>query len=83
MTEQKARTDPLDAQKAASHVERRAAHERLSTGALARWARLCATHPWRVVTGWIGIVTLSVPGLGRVPLIAGRPLSAGCSLVLG
>ena len=28
---------------------RRAAHERLSTGALARWARACATHPWRVV----------------------------------
>ena len=28
---------------------RRAAHERLSTGALARWARACATHPWRVI----------------------------------
>ena len=27
----------------------RAAHERLSTGALARWTRACATHPWRVV----------------------------------
>jgi RND superfamily putative drug exporter len=41
-------------------AERRAAHERLSTGALARWARACATHPWRVVGGWIGIVVLLV-----------------------
>ena len=36
--------------------ERRSAHERLSTGALARWARACATHPWRVVLAWVGIV---------------------------
>jgi RND superfamily putative drug exporter len=36
--------------------ERRAAHERLSTGALARWARACATHPWRVVLGWVVLV---------------------------
>src|SRR5215212_8356591 len=35
---------------------RRAAHERLSSGALANWARACASHPWRVVGGWIGIV---------------------------
>ena len=42
------------------NVERRAAHERLSTGALARWARACATHPWRVVAGWLGIVVLLV-----------------------
>jgi RND superfamily putative drug exporter len=41
-------------------AERRAAHERLATGALARWARACATHPWRVVGGWIGIVVLLV-----------------------
>jgi RND superfamily putative drug exporter len=34
---------------------RRAAHERLSTGALARWMRACANHPWRVVAGWAGI----------------------------
>jgi RND superfamily putative drug exporter len=40
--------------------ERQAAHERLATGGLARWARLCATHPWRVVFGWIGIVALLV-----------------------
>jgi RND superfamily putative drug exporter len=36
--------------------ERRAAHQRLSTGALARWARACATHPWRVVFAWLGII---------------------------
>jgi putative drug exporter of the RND superfamily len=41
-------------------ADRRAAHERLATGALARWARACATHPWRVVGGWIGIVALLV-----------------------
>src|SRR5215210_7446835 len=39
---------------------RRAAHERLSTGALARWARACATHPWRVVIGWVGLVALLI-----------------------
>ena len=39
---------------------RLAAHERLSTGALARWARACATHPWRVVFGWIGIVVVLI-----------------------
>jgi hypothetical protein len=36
--------------------ERRAAHERLSTGALARWMRACATHPWRVIGAWLGII---------------------------
>ncbi|MBD0337688.1 MAG: MMPL family transporter, partial [Thermoleophilia bacterium] len=40
--------------------ERRAAHERLSTGALARWMRACANHPWRVVGAWIGIIALLV-----------------------
>jgi len=40
--------------------ERLAAHERLSTGALARWTRACATHPWRVVVGWVGIVALLI-----------------------
>jgi RND superfamily putative drug exporter len=38
--------------------ERRAAHERLATGGLARWARACATHPWRVVISWLGIVVV-------------------------
>src|SRR5215203_6208487 len=36
--------------------ERRLAHERLSTGGLARWMRTCATHPWRVVAAWGGII---------------------------
>ena len=39
-------------------TERLAAHERLSTGGLARWTRACATHPWRVVVGWIGIIVV-------------------------
>ncbi len=37
-------------------TEHRAAHERLATGGLARWTRACATHPWRVVVAWLGIV---------------------------
>jgi RND superfamily putative drug exporter len=41
-------------------AERRAAHERLSTGVLARWTRACATHPWRVVGAWLGIFALLV-----------------------
>jgi putative drug exporter of the RND superfamily len=41
-------------------AERRAAHERLATGGLARWTRACATHPWRVVGAWIGIIALLV-----------------------
>jgi RND superfamily putative drug exporter len=41
-------------------AERRAAHERLSTGALARWARANASHPWRVVGAWGAIVVLLV-----------------------
>jgi RND superfamily putative drug exporter len=47
-------------------LERRAAHERLSTGGLSRWTRFCATHPWRVVFGWIGIVVLLVVLVGAV-----------------
>jgi putative drug exporter of the RND superfamily len=45
-------------------VARRAAHERLSTGLLARWTRACATHPWRVVGAWIGIIALLVVSVG-------------------
>ena len=41
-------------------ASRRAAHERLSTGALARWARANASHPWRVVAGWAGLVVVLV-----------------------
>ena len=42
--------------------ERLAAHERLSTGALASWMRACASHPWRVVLAWLGI-TAALIGL--------------------
>ena len=45
-------------------AERRAAHERLSTGAFARWSRACASHPWRVVLAWIGIIGLLVVMVG-------------------
>jgi len=41
-------------------LERRAAHERLSTGGLARWTRACANHPWRVVAAWVGIIVVLV-----------------------
>jgi putative drug exporter of the RND superfamily len=46
--------------------ERRAAHERLATGALARWTRACATHPWRVVAAWVGIVAVLIVLVGTV-----------------
>jgi len=42
------------------NVERRAAHERLATGSLARWTRLCATHPWRTVLSGVGVIALIV-----------------------
>jgi putative drug exporter of the RND superfamily len=47
-------------------AERRAAHERLSTGALARWMRANAAHPWRVIGAWLGIVVLLVVLVGTV-----------------
>jgi len=40
--------------------ERLAAHERLSTGGLARWMRWCANHTWKVVLGWVGIIILLI-----------------------
>jgi RND superfamily putative drug exporter len=46
--------------------ERRAAHERLATGSLARWARACATHPWRVVGAWVGIIVALVFLVGAI-----------------
>jgi putative drug exporter of the RND superfamily len=39
-----------------NQAARRSAHERLSTGALASWMRACASHPWRVVFAWLGIL---------------------------
>jgi RND superfamily putative drug exporter len=41
-------------------AQRRAAHERLSSGALARWTRANASHPWRVIIGWLGIVVVLI-----------------------
>jgi len=46
--------------------ERRAAHERLSTGALARWSRANARHPWRVIASWLAIVVLLIALVGTV-----------------
>ena len=43
---------------------RRAAHERLATGALARWSRANATHPWRVILAWVGIVAVLIVSVG-------------------
>jgi putative drug exporter of the RND superfamily len=39
---------------------RLSAHERLSTGGLASWMRACASHPWRVVFAWLGIIAALV-----------------------
>ncbi len=52
------RPTPPDA--AEPGTDRLAAHERLSTGALARWMRACATHPWRVVFAWVGIIAVLI-----------------------
>src|SRR5262245_51272218 len=49
-------------------AERRAAHERLSTGGLARWMRACANHPWRVVLAWVGIIAVLI---GLVATVGG------------
>src|SRR4026208_1112938 len=44
--------------------DRRAAHERLSTGTLARWTYFVATHPWRVILASVAaIVALFVLAL--------------------
>ena len=40
--------------------DRLAAHERLSTGALARFMRACASHPGRVMLIWLGIIAALV-----------------------
>jgi RND superfamily putative drug exporter len=38
--------------------ERRAAHERMSTGTLARWTYFAASHPWRVILSWLAAIAL-------------------------
>jgi RND superfamily putative drug exporter len=45
---------------------RLAAHERLSSGALASWMRACASHPWRVIIAWLGIVAALIVLVGTV-----------------
>ncbi len=45
---------------------RLAAHERLSSGALASWMRACASHPWRVMITWIGIIAALILLVGTV-----------------
>ena len=40
--------------------EHLASHERVATGALAGWMRACATHPWRVVFSWLGIIAVLI-----------------------
>jgi putative drug exporter of the RND superfamily len=61
MAQHEQRTDT-----SATKGARRAAHERLSTGALAGWARACAAHPWRTIASWVGIVVLLVVLVGTV-----------------
>jgi len=56
-------TDPAADQ---SQDDHRAAHERLATGSLARWARMCATHPWRVVAAWVGIIGVLIVLVGTI-----------------
>src|SRR4029450_12743112 len=46
-------TDP-DVTAHMAAADRLAAHERLSTGALAGWYRTCASHPWRVIISSLG-----------------------------
>src|SRR3954451_25086356 len=60
MTDDQNGADNLELADPPADTQRRGAHERLSTGALARWARACATHPWRVIAGWIGIVVVLI-----------------------
>ena len=49
-----------EATAAGDDTERLAAHERLSTGGLARWARARATRPWRTVLAWVGIIAVLI-----------------------
>ena len=46
----------LEEQRSRLEEERRIAN----AGGLARWARACASHPWRVVFGWLGATVLLI-----------------------
>ena len=58
--DENARTSEIEPSTDRSDVERLAAHERLSTGALSSWMRACASHPWRVVLAWLGIIVVLI-----------------------
>jgi RND superfamily putative drug exporter len=47
-------------------TERLAAHERMSTGALSSWMFACASHPWRVVITWVGIIAALIVLVGTI-----------------
>jgi putative drug exporter of the RND superfamily len=51
---------------ATAGLDRLAAHERLSTGALASWMRACASHPWRVMLAWLAIIAGLIVLVGTV-----------------
>ena len=40
----------------AASPDRLSAHERMSSGALASWMRACASHPWKVMITWLGVI---------------------------
>jgi putative drug exporter of the RND superfamily len=48
---------------------RRLAHERLATGGFARLTRSFATHPWRTILGWVGILVVLI---GLVVTVGGN-----------
>ncbi len=52
--------------RASEPADRLLAHERLSTGSLASWYRACASHPWRVVISWLGIIAGLIVLVGTV-----------------
>ena len=47
-------------------ADRRAAHERLSTGGLARWMRAVASHPWRTILSCLGAIAVLIVLVGTV-----------------
>jgi putative drug exporter of the RND superfamily len=47
-------------------ADRRAAHERLSTGGLARWMRAVASHPWRTIISTLGAIAVLIVLVGTV-----------------
>ena len=61
---------PVASNAETSSTDRRSAHERLSTGAWARWTRACASHPWRVVGSWVGIIVVLIALFHGPPLVS-------------